>query len=84
MHKLPMFSNTSLSLLFYALTLCRNSYLYSLTFLLQNYLRKGVSSLKENVFQNRYDEGLSLLSPLSGMVRDSLVWEGLKVMAQLG
>jgi hypothetical protein len=37
---------------------------------------------KENVFQNGYDEGLSPLSPLSGMIRDSLVWEGLKVMAQ--
>jgi hypothetical protein len=32
-----------------------------------NDLRKGVS------FQNGYDEGLSPLSPLSGMIRDSLV-----------
>ena len=31
-----------------------------------------------------YDEGLSPLSPLSGMIRDSLVWEGLKVLAQTG
>jgi hypothetical protein len=49
-----------------------------------NDLRKGVSFSKENVFQNGYDEGLSPLSPLSGMIRDSLVWEGLKLMAQLG
>jgi hypothetical protein len=41
-----------------------------------------VSFSKENVFQNEYDERLSPLSPLSGMIRDSLVWEGLKVMAQ--
>jgi hypothetical protein len=38
-----------------------------------NDLRKGVSFSKENVFQNGYDEGLSPLSPLSGMTRDSLV-----------
>jgi hypothetical protein len=37
---------------------------------------------KENVFQNEYDEGLSPLPPLSGMIRDSLDWDGLKVMAQ--
>jgi hypothetical protein len=37
---------------------------------------------KRKCFQNVYDEGLSPLSPLSGMIRDSLVWEGLKVMAQ--
>jgi hypothetical protein len=37
-----------------------------------------VNFSKANVFQNGYDEGLS---PLSGMIRDSLVWEGLKVMA---
>jgi hypothetical protein len=46
-----------------------------------NDLRKGVSFSKENVFQNGYAGGLS---PLSGMIRDSLVWEGLKVMAQPG
>jgi hypothetical protein len=67
-----------------ALELCRDSSLYSLTFLLQNDLRKGVSFSKENVFQNEYDEGLSPLSPLGGMINDSLVWEGLKVMAQPG
>jgi hypothetical protein len=39
---------------------------------------------KKNDFQNVYDEVLSPLSPLSGMIRDSLVWEGLKVMAQPG
>jgi hypothetical protein len=38
-----------------------------------NDLRKGVSFSK-NVFQNVYDEGLSPLSPLSGMIRDSSVW----------
>jgi hypothetical protein len=53
-----------------------------LTFLLQKDLRKGVSFSKENIFHNEYDEGLSPLLPLSGMIRDSLVWEGLKVMAQ--
>jgi hypothetical protein len=37
-----------------------------------NDLRKGVS-FKKNVFQNGYDEWLSPLSPLSGMIRDSLV-----------
>jgi hypothetical protein len=31
-----------------------------------------------------YDEGLSPLSPFSGMIRDSLVWEGLKVLVQSG
>jgi hypothetical protein len=55
-----------------------------LTFLLQNGLRKGMGFSKENVFKNGYDEGLSPLSLLSEMIRDSLVWEGLKVMAQLG
>jgi hypothetical protein len=47
-------------------------------------MRKGVSFSKENILQNVYDEGLSPLSPLSGMIRGSLVWEGLEVMAQLG
>jgi hypothetical protein len=36
------------------------------------------------MFLNGYDEGLSPLSPLSGMIKDSLVWEGLKVIAQPG
>jgi hypothetical protein len=44
--------------------------------------KKCVSFSKQNVFQNAYDEGLSPLSPLSRMIRDSLVWEGLKVLAQ--
>jgi hypothetical protein len=39
---------------------------------------------KRKCFHNGYDEGLSPLSPLSGMIRDSLVWEGLKVVAQPG
>jgi hypothetical protein len=39
---------------------------------------------KENVSQNVYDEGLSPLSPLSGMISDSIVWKGLEVMAQPG
>jgi hypothetical protein len=38
-----------------------------------NDLRKGMCFSKENVFQNWYDEGLSPLSPLSRMIRDSLV-----------
>jgi hypothetical protein len=49
-------------------------FFYSSTFLLQNDLKNGVSFSKENVFQNGYDEALSPLSPLSGMIRDSLVW----------
>jgi hypothetical protein len=32
-----------------------------------------VSFSKENAFQNVYDEGFSPLSPLSRMIRDSLV-----------
>jgi hypothetical protein len=39
-----------------------------------NDLRKGVSFQKKMFFfQNGYDEGLSPLSPLSGIIRDSLV-----------
>jgi hypothetical protein len=34
----------------------------------------GVICLKEKCFSNVYDEGLSALSPLSGMIRDSPVW----------
>jgi hypothetical protein len=43
-----------------------------------------VSFQKKMFFKMGIDEGLSPLSPLSGMIRDSLVWEGLKVMAQPG
>jgi hypothetical protein len=31
---------------------------------------------RKNVFQNGYDEGLSPISPLSGMINDSPVWGG--------
>jgi hypothetical protein len=41
-----------------------------------NDLRKDVIFSKENVFQNVYGEGLSPLSPLSGMIRDSSIWGG--------
>jgi hypothetical protein len=51
--------------------------------LLQKYLRKGVSFSKEYIFQNGM-KGLSPLSPLSGMIKDSLVCQGLKVLAQPG
>ena len=40
---------------------------------------------KENAFQNVYDEGLSPLSPLRGMIRDFPgLGKGLKVLAQPG
>jgi hypothetical protein len=38
-----------------------------------NDLRKGVSFQNKMFFQNGYDEGLSPLSPLSRMIKDSLV-----------
>jgi hypothetical protein len=38
-----------------------------------NDLRKGVSFQKKMFFKNEYDQGLSPLSPLSGIIRDSLV-----------
>jgi hypothetical protein len=38
-----------------------------------NDLRKGVSFQNKMFFQSGYDEWLSPLSPLSGMIRDSLV-----------
>jgi hypothetical protein len=92
------FSNTTLNLLFYALydfaarrhvnmtTQPKNFaaiHLYTPRHFCYKWFEKRCEFSKEIVFQNMYDEWLSPLSPLSGMIRDSSVLGGLKVMAQL-
>jgi hypothetical protein len=47
--------------------------LYTPWHICYKWFEKRCEFSKENVFQNGYDEGLSPLSPLSGMIRDSLV-----------